>query len=278
MRYVLFGTGDYYQRFRHWFEAREVVAILDNDINKQGGFIDGRPVISPKDITNLDFDAVVILSFYVTEMKNQLIGLGIDASRIFHFYDLNELFSREEGFENLFSDAVPSVNAAAGLLHGTDKKRILLLSHDLSLGGPALALFHAATVLKKAGYGIAYASMIDGELRYRLKEERIPVIVDERLQIGTMKQLRWTSYWDLLICNTINYHVFLADRDKNIPVIWWLHDSYFFYEGIDQGRLRAIDRNNLKVLSVGPVPAEAMNSCLPDLTIDDLIYGVSESV
>ena len=69
--YVLFGTGDCYQRYRHWFRGRQVLAILDNDRKKQGTTLDGNPVIPPEEVTGLPFDAVVILSFYVTEMKKQ---------------------------------------------------------------------------------------------------------------------------------------------------------------------------------------------------------------
>ena len=93
--YVLFGTGEYYQRFRHWFDDRKVLAILDNDRKKQGTMLDGRPVISPEEITGLSFDAVVILSFYVTEMKKQLLSLGIDETKIYHFYELHDLFKSE---------------------------------------------------------------------------------------------------------------------------------------------------------------------------------------
>ncbi len=261
MKYVLFGTGDYYRRFKHWFSNREVVAILDNDINKQGTQLDGHIVLPPKDIVSYEFDAVVILSFYVVEMSNQLIQLGVKAEKVFHFYDLHDLFLRED----------KSVYEKNG-------KSVLLLSHDLSLGGPSLALYHAALVLKESGYEVIYASMVDGELRKKLEDSFIPVIVDGRLQICTMKELAWTSKFDLIICNTINYHVYLSNRDEEAPVIWWLHDSPFFYEGIRESKLENINTNNLKILSVGPVPRNAFRLRRPDVEIDDLIYGVSDEI
>ncbi len=262
-KYILFGTGDYYRRFRHWFDSRDVVAILDNDPNKQDSVLDGRPVIAPDEIKNLDYDAVVILSFYVTEMKKQLIELGVSLDRIFHFYDLHELFLRE---------AERSIGSAV------DKKSILLLSHDLTLGGPALALYHAAIILKKSGYDVVYASMLDGDLRSKLEDSFIPVIIDERLQICTMRELPWVGRYDLLLCNTINFNVFLSDRDKKVPVIWWLHDSSFFYDGISDERLSDMDFDNIKVVSVGPVPRNAMGKYRSDISISDLIYGVSNGV
>lgn len=263
MRYILFGTGDCYKRFRHWFENRDVAAILDNDVNKQGSMMDGHPIVSPDNLRQYEYDAVVILSFYVTEMKKQLINIGVAEEKIFHFYDLHELFAMDH-----------TGNGPAG--RGAES--VLLLSHDLSEGGPALALFHAALSLKKTGYETVYASMLDGALRSRLEDAFIPVVIDERLQIGTMRELGWTSRYDLIICNTINYHVFLSERDKSIPVIWWLHDSPFFYEGIKPERLKKMDTENLKYLSVGPVPRKAMQRYKPESRMEDLIYGVSDGI
>lgn len=262
MKYVLFGTGDYYKRFSHWFKDCDVVAILDNDEKKQGSLLDGHPVVAPASILDHEFDAVVILSFYVTEMKKQLIELGVDEDKVYHFYDLHELFKGQ----------------SADTLDVPSKKTVLLLSHDLSNGGPSLALYHGALALKGQGYEVVIASMLDGELRSRLEESFIPVVIDNRLQIGTMKELVWTHHYDLIICNTINYHVFLSDRDTSIPVMWWLHDSPFFYEGIKNGRLENIDTTNLKFFSVGPVPRKAMLKYKPECVINDLIYGVSEDV
>ena len=263
MKYILFGTGEYYRRFSHWFFDRNVMAVLDNDKKKQGSMIDGIPVVSPEKVLNYDFDVVVILSFYVAEMKKQLIEIGVDEYKIFHFFDLHELFKREKS------------------IVGNDiscKKNILLLSHDLSLGGPALALYHAALTLKRSGYEVVLASMLDGDLRTRLESCHIPVIIDNRLQIATMNELKWSHGYDLIICNTINYHVFLSERDVSIPVIWWLHDSEFFYDGIREERLKDIDETNMKLVSVGPIPRKAMLKYKQTTVIDDLIYGVSEGM
>ncbi len=263
MRYVLFGTGDYYKRYSRWFAEREVAAILDNDVNKQGTILDGYLVIAPADVTKLEYDAIVILSFYVTEMRKQLVELGVPGNVIFHFYDLHELFQKE---------------AALSLTKKIQTKSILLLSHDLTLGGPALALYHAAVLLKNAGYEVVYGSMLDGSLRSKLEDSLIPVIIDVRLQICTMKELTWTNKYDLVICNTINYHVFLSERNEDMQVIWWLHDSPFFYEGIKADRLNSISTKNMKILSVGPVPRNAVEKYKPDVPISDLIYGVSNDV
>ena len=76
--------------------------------------------------------------------------------------------------------------------------KILLLSNDLALGGPSIALFHAAIILKKCGYSVVYASMLEGPLKDKIIEHDIPVVVDENLQIATMKETKWVDTFSLI--------------------------------------------------------------------------------
>ena len=72
MRYLIFGTGDYYNRYKKWFDQQEVVALLDNSEQKQYTRIDGIEVLPPMEGIRLDYDVVVILSFHFKIMKQQL--------------------------------------------------------------------------------------------------------------------------------------------------------------------------------------------------------------
>ncbi len=274
MKVLLFGTGDYYNRYKKWFEKQKVLALLDNSPQKQHTVIDGLEVLPPAEGIRLDYDTIVILSFYVTQMKQQLISFGVDPNRIWHFYDLHWLLAGKTTVRPIqfYLDAENIVEAKE-----TKMPKILLMSHDLTLGGPALALFHAAIVLQKNGYMVVYASMWDGPLKKNLIEHDISVMVDENLQISTMQDTEWVSSFSLLICNTLNFYVFLSERNTKIPVIWWLHDAAFFYEGVNKAVIQKISLYNLKAASVGPVPAEAVRRFLPDLPCDELLYGVTDT-
>lgn len=35
MKILLFGTGEYYQKYKKWFDKENIVALLDNDKDKQ---------------------------------------------------------------------------------------------------------------------------------------------------------------------------------------------------------------------------------------------------
>lgn len=273
MRYLLFGTGDYYERCKGWFDRREVLALLDNAKQKQHTLIDGIEVLPPEEGIRLAYDAVVVLSFHIKEMRRQLVDLGVSEACIYHFYDLHRLLAGRAAGRALryFLDAGDIM--AADDDFGT---KILLLSHDLTFGGPAIALFHAAEVLKDHGYKVVYCSMIDGPLRERLVENDIPVIVDENLQIATMRETKWVNSFSLILCNTLNFHVFLSERDTTVPVIWWLHDARFFYDGVRRDVIRKIRLDNLRAVSVGPVPERAVREFLPELQCDRLLYGVTD--
>lgn len=268
MKYLLFGTGEYYKRYKIWFDRKDVIALIDNAKEKQGTYIDGIIIIAPEEIYRYDFDVIVIMSFYIKSMKAQLVELGIGESRIFHFYDLHDL---------IYSPLVKREVYCYGM-EKNEKKEILLLNQDLTLGGPALALYHVARVLIKNGYQVVYGSMIDGPLREILIKEKIPVIVDENLLIETMKESNWVGEYPFIICNTINFHVFLSERDESIPIAWWLHDASFFYDGVNQKAIKAITNRNMKVWTVGAVSEKAIKEFRPDFQTENLLYGVKDAV
>ena len=96
LKFLLFGTGDYYERYKKWFAKEDVLALLDNSLVKQNTYLDGNKILSPEEGVQLPYDAIVILSFYVKEMKEQLLRSGVVEEKIYHFYDLHRLLYQEE--------------------------------------------------------------------------------------------------------------------------------------------------------------------------------------
>ncbi len=274
MRILIFGAGDYYERYKKWLAQEEILALMDNSPQKQGTEVDGLKVMSPEEAVGLPYEKIVILSFYVKEMKKQLIGLKVEEKDILHFYDLHDFLRGRKPV--YLADASERARQICG---DPDKKKetILLLSTDmLRVGGPAKVLFSAGKILKKNGYSVLFASMVDGELRDEIEDAGIPVIVDANLQVDTMEEISWIQGFRLLICNTINFYVFLSKRDCNVPVVWWLHDSAFFYGGVNADRLCGIPQEHLKIVSVGDVPRKAMHELAPRFEIGELLYGTKD--
>lgn len=276
MKFLIFGTGEYYSRYKKWFAKKEIVALIDNSKEKQGQCIDDIVVIPPEAVPQYEFDAIIILSFYVKTMKSQLIGLGVEERRIFHFFDLHGLIYSPERKKEIHYYGFCHKDLE-NIREGACRK-VLLLGHDLTLGGPALALYHAAQVLVKNGYQVVYGSMLDGPLRRILIEEGIPVVVDENLMIETMNEAEWVKEYSIIICNTMNFHVFLSERDEKIPVVWWLHDALFFYDGVRREVMDKLSEDNMRIWSVGPVPEKAVRTFRPDFHVEQLLYGVADQI
>lgn len=88
---LIFGTGSggvtFYRNNRSHYR---VVGFLDNNKQKHGQFLHGRPIYRPSDINNILFDKVIIASDYYREIYVQLTKeLAIAESRIEVFH-LNE--------------------------------------------------------------------------------------------------------------------------------------------------------------------------------------------
>lgn len=62
--------------------ACSCAAFIDNDPAKQGEKYFGRPVISPKEIRNHEFDAIIVSSVHHREIKQQLLQLGVEEWKI----------------------------------------------------------------------------------------------------------------------------------------------------------------------------------------------------
>lgn len=272
MKFILFGTGDYYQRYKKWFGREEIVALIDNSGRRQHTRIDGIEVLSPEEGIRCRYDYIVILSFYVKAMRRQLLEMGIPCDKILHFFELYKLKAvRNKSFGMQF------FGRSEEEVRKRRRDSVLLLSADLEpQSGPAAALARFAGVLKKNGYGVVFGSMQDGFQKEKLLAEGIPVVIDPNLQVKQMADIEWTHGFRKVVCNTIGFNVFVSRRDGNTPVDWWLHDSSFFYDGVDIGLMKDTDFSNVGIYSVGKIPKMAMQKILPELEIKELLYGLAD--
>jgi len=274
MKILLFGTGDYYRKYREWFRQEDIIGLIDNDESKHATQIDGHKVYLPREAVKLPYDCVVILSVHEETMRRQLTELGVQNGKIYIFSELYrhpELIVKERAVCFWGSD-----KALSKIMKSDYADVILLMSHNLDLNGAALALFYLARILVKNGYSVFFASWSDGALRQYLQRENIPVILDPNLQMKTQREAEWTHGFHRVICNTLNYYQFLSDRNTESKVIWWLHDPLMFYKSLNQELLYKIKRKGLTVCAVGPIAEAAFQEYFPDFPVKRLLYGIPD--
>lgn len=109
-------------------------------------------------------------------------------------------------------------------------KKLLVLSHELSMTGAPIVLMYAVRILKENGFDVVLLSPKDGVLKKNILEEHIPVLIDEEIYNSG----RWLTYaeeFDLILVNTV-VPFFCIDHLKksSLPVIWWIHDAREGYD------------------------------------------------
>jgi len=272
MKILLFGTGEYYQKYKKWFDKENIVALLDNDKDKQGNYIDDIIVMSPNKIEDVEYDIVVILSFFVKEMKEQLLSKGVREEQIYHFYDIKKLI--EEGY--LKEKSFPIMEYDVESEEKKNSKNILLLSQDLERIGPNSALLKLSSILKGLNYNLTLGVMCDGPMRQDFLNAGVKIVVDNNLQVAYMNEINWIMKYKTVLCNTLNFHIFLMHRNTDARIIWWLHDPLYFYEGARKENFCKINREGLEIYTVGIIPENAIKQYMPDIDCNRLLYFVED--
>jgi len=102
---------------------------------------------------------------------------------------------------------------------------LLFVSHDLSLSGAPMMLFHAATWCQRHGIFVLVMAPEDGPLHEKLKAEGIPVVIDPLIETGHESFARFARDFDGVIANTIlSGAVVRALKGENVPIAWWVHE------------------------------------------------------
>ncbi len=102
---------------------------------------------------------------------------------------------------------------------------LLFVSHDLSLSGAPMMLFHAATWCQRHGIFVLVMAPEDGPLHEKLKAAGIPVIIDPLIESGHESFAKFARDFDGVVANTIlSGAVVRALKGENVPIAWWVHE------------------------------------------------------
>ena len=244
---IIFGTGVYFTEVSNCFDENvEIVAILDNDKNKQGDKLDGIEVLSPDRVRHLDYDYICLMSMYHLEMRAQLLSYGVSSDKIVLYYDVGK-FMMSSNYK------VESVNFYKKTYD------IVFLSWGLDYSGSNIALFEMVKIFKRNGYTVGVISFKTGGLYQDYQKNNINVIVEPYISSENAKLLNFLSSVNFVVVNTACF-AYMVDRlceYRNGFVLWWIHESeqlgcYKFNKGIMIKK-----HSNLLIRSVSLLATEA---------------------
>ena len=279
MKVVIFGTGQYYQRYKDCFRNVEVIGLLDNNIKKQGRLLDGHVVYAPEQIGNLLFDQIWLLSFDTDDMRKQLLSLGVLERYIYEIWELGKgldgLLSVPRG---MYYSAVSEIGREP--LVSDAEGKVVFLTPNLWLNGAEIALMQMVQAILHLGYKPLVASLYDGDLRENLLALDVPVILmGEAAHEIPLTKFPYLAGADAYIFNTIEMYLVMQDRYDNISTAWWLHDSGMVYQesNIIDGALSKLDLTGVDIHVVSPIAGEAFRYHYgKDVIMKELPFGLDD--
>ncbi len=219
MRVIVFGTGKLYERNKKELEHMDIVAFLDNDIEKKGKYIDGKIIDLPQNVLRYEYDYILIVSIHYKEMRQQLEQLGISEKTIIDRENRGDLGNIRK---------IEKYDLAE---NSTLKNKVLLVTHDFSRTGAPMMLYYAAEILKENGYDVTVYSKADGKLKYDYLKNGISVEIFEDYNFTEYEICRYFSKYQIILVNTVTLFELVKKLEIiKIPIVWWLHEEDNIYE------------------------------------------------
>ena len=261
MKIVVFGTGNYFDRYFKYIEKFDTVIVVDNNVIKQVTIIKGYLIESPEILNEIEFDKIFICSIYCYDIRLQLISMGISERKINYFFD----FEQEENDFEFYENAN----------HG-NKKKIALISHDFSVTGAQNCLLSVSEYLNKKFFHVIIGSPYDGDMRNAFWKSGSEVYVDRRLRMGKLDSIEWIKDCDIIVVNTVQLYYLLRGVPKDKAIVWWIHEPMILYNSVIPDVLLNIDYKNFHIYSVSTLADKGLKKYLPDVNINRLIFGVKD--
>jgi glycosyltransferase involved in cell wall biosynthesis len=270
-RIIVFGTGTYYEQRKKYLENVEILVFLDNDINKQGKLLDGVKVISPEEVRMYSYEYILLMSMYQYDMKNQLLSLNVNSSKILEYTEMGKLNLNNNEINNRYKLYINSEKV--------NKRKALLITNNLENSGAPRALAEVGNILLKKNYEVFVISPIKGKLEEFYTSLGMHVLIEPDLTLTNKKFLQWLKQMQFSACfvNTIVYHYLINEIQKyKIPIIWWIHENSGL--PICQFENYKIEKNsNLKICVVGSLAKKVMFEKFQFDQFTNLLYGFADN-
>lgn len=261
MRIVVFGVGKIYQECKSKIlEHDEIVAFLDNNPNLENTLIDGILVFNPKNINNIIYDKIVIMTDYALEIRQQLIEMGYKEDNILHYLEYlgTNVIKREP------------------LCHG---KNCLIITWGLGYHGSAVAAIYLAKTLASRNMNVTIiARTVEENFANEFANEKIRIVQDKGIQVP--KDMEYSKLYDLVIVNTYLMLMCALKIAEHRNVFLWLHESSDNFQRLDYWKkkiFKEINNERLKLWAVSEIAKKNFfNKFNNKFDIDILPIGIPD--
>ncbi|WP_349946609.1 glycosyltransferase family 4 protein [Lacrimispora sp. BS-2] len=274
MKILVFGAGVFFVNRKDILSKEEIIAFIDNDVNKWNKRIDNIPIVPPSHIKEFSYDKIIVLSRQVEAIKMQLIkefaideALILDFDRYCEYRVKNQVLCELKVYyqkkQNLFSK---------------NKKRVLIIANVLNYGGASLAAFYAILALREKGIdAVIVARKADKRLIYEMTNKGVPVFIQELIGYCVWEQISWIEQFNYIIVNTLQLGRIIKELIYRKPVLWWIHESRIEYEYLDKGIIESLDSMNIETYVVSDVAFRTFRQYFHKINANILHYGIPDN-
>lgn len=262
MKVIIFGTGELYRKNKEKFSKMKIVAFVDNDPDKLNSYIQGVKVIQPSMICQYRYDYILLVSKHYKEMKQQLLDLGIKEELI-----LDREHTKVAG--------VRTITKYENVKCDFNNKKILLVSHSLSLTGAPLVLYNMAQILYQNNYNITIYSLKEEELLYDFLKDGISVSIFKDFDFDEEEVTYYFGSFNLIIVNTVTlYQLISSIKNLKTKIIWWLHEEDNIYNSYNIIEKDLVCPSNILIYGVSERAIKSYYKYSNKQNIKKLTYGI----
>lgn len=272
LKYILFGTGIYYERFIDKVkEYVNIVALLDNSDEKKGTIIDGIIVNSPENIGNIEYDRILLLAENISarQMYNQLVLLGVETSKI-QFVD--EFFA--EHCYDIFK-----VYNGKKIMNHKKTNNIGILAIPLGYDGSSIAICNMARVLVSCGNKVSLiVADANAELIRIMTDAGVDIVICPGVGCIGVKTLDFLETYDFFIINTFSMIDAVVKCRLHKKVIWWIHEANISYQNVfaRYPNYKTESFDNVDIYAVSAIAKKNFNIYYPNQECGLLPYAIKD--
>lgn len=272
MKTIIFGVGNYYKENKERLKEIpeiEVIAFSDNNATLWNRKLEGIKVVEPALINSLEYDRILIMSTYISEIYNQLISLNIDKEKIV-----------------IWEQAVAESMQGQMDIYPCEKKiqdikgKILIISTRLNYNGGSLASVYGAMALKDRGIEVILTAPGGNEKFIReITDYGITVVICPAFPYIFDKEKEMIKKFDVVLVNVFQMIKCAQEVRKIRPVLWWIHEPSVLYPPIITKYPDCIDEEKLSDIEIYAVSKNAQknfNMVFPDRIKKNLPYGIPD--
>ncbi len=120
-------------------------------------------------------------------------------------------------------------------MSGSDHGKILFITHQLSLSGAPLVLMDMIRACQEEGFAVDLISLTDGPLSATLDEMGVPWQIRNDFLQNAVTFLKEVQPYAAVVINTlVSYPPIFILKHTQIPTIWWLHETEWYFETYDR--------------------------------------------